>query len=60
MSFFPQKWLYLIDKSVMEASVNPVDEHVSEKEEGQDTNNEMKPAWRREQYKTESRPSLQD
>lgn len=44
----------------MQASVNPVDEHVSEKEEGQDTNNEVKPAWRREQYIAESRLSLQD
>ena len=40
----------LIDKSMMEASVNPVDEHVSEKEEGQDTNNEVKPAMWKASY----------
>lgn len=34
----------LIYKSVMKASVNPVDQHVGEKEEGQDTNDELKPA----------------
>lgn len=34
----------LIHKSVMKAPVDPVDEHVSEKEEGQHTNDELKPA----------------
>lgn len=29
---------------MMKASVNPVDQHVREKEEGQYTNNEAKPA----------------
>lgn len=37
----------LIHKSVMKASVDPVDQHVSEKEEGQHTNNELKPATRK-------------
>lgn len=41
---FPCKWLYLIYESMMKASVNPVDQHVREKEEGQHTNNEVKPA----------------
>jgi len=34
----------LIHKSMMKASVNPVDQHVSEKEEGQYTNKEANPA----------------
>lgn len=29
---------------MMKASVDPVDQHVSEKEEGQHTNDELKPA----------------
>ena len=38
---------YLINKSMMKASVNPVDQHVSEEEKGQDTSSELKPAiWK--------------
>lgn len=37
----------LIHKPMMKASVDPVDEHVSEEEEGQYTNDEVKPAtWK--------------
>lgn len=36
--------IYLIYKSMMKASVNPIDQHVGEKEEGQYTNNELKPS----------------
>lgn len=37
----------LVYKSVMKASVDPVDQHVSEKEEGQYTNDEVKQAtWK--------------
>lgn len=45
-------WLVdvLIHKSMMKASVDPVDQHVSEKEEGQHTNDELKPATREAAY----------
>lgn len=34
----------LIHKSMMKASVNPVDQHVGEEEEGQYANDKAKPA----------------
>lgn len=40
----------LIHQSVMKASVNPVDKHVSEKEEGNHTENELNPAIRELSY----------
>jgi hypothetical protein len=36
--------LYLVDQSVVQAPMNPVDQHVCEKEEGYDANHEMNPA----------------
>ena len=34
----------LVDQSVVQAPMNPVDQHVCEKEEGYDANHEMNPA----------------
>ena len=51
---------YLIYKSMMKASVNPVDQYVSEEEKGQDTSNELKPAYKRQKDMAESRFSSQD
>ena len=37
----------LVDQSVVQAPMNPVDQHVCEKEEGYDANHEMNPAiWK--------------
>ena len=46
---------YLIYKFMMKASVNPVDQHVSEEEKGQDTSNKLKPAYKRQKDMAESR-----
>ena len=46
---------YIINKSMMKASVNPVDQHVSEEEKGQDTSSELKPAYERQKDMAESR-----
>ena len=39
-----------IYKSLIKASVNPVDQHVSEKETSKDTSNEVKPTVRKLSY----------
>lgn len=44
-----------IYKSLMKASVNPVDQHVSEEKKRQDTSNELKPAYKRQKDMAESR-----
>ena len=51
---------YLIYKFMMKASVNPVDQHVSEEKKRQDTSNELKPAYKRQKDMAESRFSSQD
>lgn len=40
----PKKVLYLIEQPVVEASVYPVDTHVSEEEEGQHAEEDSRPA----------------
>lgn len=45
---------------MMKASVNPVDQHVSEKEKGQYTSKESKPAYKRQQDMAQSRFGSQD
>lgn len=42
---------YLIDQFVMQESVNPIDAHISKKEEGEHTTDQSWPPWTTEKWK---------